>query len=274
MTEVGSAPRPTLSGEERAALADDIRILIRLHDKEPDVALIESLRNTDPSEWFSLSVDGEAFTEGARLFKESLAELETPPSERDLDLLAAEFAGIYLNYDYQAAPTESVWRDEENLERQAAMFMARDWYARYGLQVPNWRIRSDDHLVNELHFVSVLLDLENKPDSLSDAATFLRDHLLVWIPEFAKRVTLRCEMAFYAASVLVTYAYLQKVGALLGEATGVDMTLPDLVLRPVGSNPPDMPDCGSPRGDKSEQRPRRPGHVLFESNPDGRQSRV
>lgn len=155
-----------------------------------------------------------------------LGALSDPPAERDMDVLAADYAAIYLNYDYQAAATELVWRDAGNLERQAAMFMTREWYARYGVTAPDWRVRSDDHLVNELQFLSLLLGLTDKEQSLGDCARFLRDHPIVWFPEFAKRVTTRGQAAFFAASALVTHAYLEKLAAVLGAATGVDMSRP------------------------------------------------
>lgn len=272
-----------LSAAERAALAEDVNILVRLHDREPDADLIARLKSADPSQWFSLALEGEAFAQGRALFLDSLGALSDPPAERDMDVLAADYAAIYLNYDYQAAATESVWRDEENLERQAAMFMTREWYARYGVTAPDWRVRSDDHLVNELQFLSLLLGLTDKEQSLGDCARFLRDHPIVWFPEFAKRVTTRCEAAFFAASALVTHAYLEKLAAVLGAATGVDMSPPQLILRPMATNPPTMPDCGSPRGDNPPPRKfdeaqaeaaRKRGHILFQNNADGRQSRV
>ena len=272
------AGRVRLTGDERAALADDLQVLIRLHDREPDATLIARLKSADPAAWFSLSLDGPAFAQARALFSEALGALSDPLSERDLDLLAAEYAAIYHNYDYQAAPTESVWRDEENLERQAAMFMARAWYARYGVRAADWRMRSDDHLVTELQFLALALGAVDRPDSLADSARFLRDHLIVWVPEFAKRVTTRCEAAFYAAAALVTHAWLEKLAAVLGAATGVDMTPPQLTLKPMAAFSSDTPDCGSPRGEKvaaSDPAPaRKPGHILFQNNADGRQSRI
>lgn len=263
-----------LTAQERAALADDIGVLVRLHDREADAALLARLKSADPAQWFSLSLDGEAFAQASRLLVDAIAALG--PSERDLDMLAAEYAAIYLNYDYQAAPTESVWRDEENLERQAAMFMTRAWYARYGVRAANWRLRSDDHIVNELEFLGRVLGATERDDSLADAARFLRDHLMVWIPEFARRVTMRCEAAFYAGAALLTHAYLESLADLLGEATGLDMTPPPLKLKPMATFAPGAPDCGSPRGEKppAPQPPRKSGHILFQNNADGRRSRI
>lgn len=269
----GSAGR-RLTSRERVALAGDIGVLVRLHDREADAALLARLKSADPARWFSLSLDGETFAQARRLLVEALAAFG--PSERDLDMLAAEYAAIYLNYDYQAAPTESVWRDEENLERQAAMFMTRAWYARYGVRAANWRLRSDDHIVNELEFLGLAIGATERDDSLADAARFLRDHLLVWIPEFASRVTMRCEAAFYAGAALLTHAYLEALADLLGGATGLDMTRPPLKLKPMAAFAPDTPDCGSPRGEKSlaPQPPGKTGHILFQNNADGRRSRI
>jgi TorA maturation chaperone TorD len=124
-----------------------------------------------------------------------------------LDALASDFADIYLNGSFHGSPQESVWIDDEELVCQQPMFEVREWYARHGLEVPNWRKMADDHLVNQLLFIAFLLDkavTEDKPQVLEETARFMDEHLLRWLLPFAKRVAERCETDFYASLVLVT----------------------------------------------------------------------
>ncbi len=100
--------------------------------------------------------------------------LDGEESEANLDDLAADFAAIYLTHGYRVSPNESVWRDEEGLERQGPMFSVRAWYKHHNLQTPDWRIRADDHLVNELQFLAMLSQRAADFDQLREAARFLR----------------------------------------------------------------------------------------------------
>lgn len=236
-----------LSGPERRALAEDLLVLIRLHDREPDAAMLAALREQDPDEWFSLTLSGPKWEDARGHLREGLAAIAAEPGPADLDDLAAEFAAIYLTFAYRAAPTESVWRDEDGLERQAPMFAVREWYRRHGLTVADWRDRSDDHLVNELLFLAALLRDAEGQGGLREAALFLREHILVWVPAFAGRVAARCRVQFYASAALATCVYLQRLGGMLGLCTGLDMTPPPLKEgsrgeADIGQN------CGAPGG--------------------------
>jgi TorA maturation chaperone TorD len=98
------------------------------------------------------------------------------------------------------------------------MFRLRSQYARHGLAVHDWRKRSDDHLVVQLQFVAHLLSVPG--NGLRDAAHFLDEHLLRWIPEFARRVAGRCDTAFYGGLAMLTAAYLDELRELLGQILG------------------------------------------------------
>lgn len=239
-----------LSTEERERLDEDLRLILRLNDREPDADLLAALRATDPHEWFALDLSGAGGDEACGHLAEALAGLPEPVTGAMLDELAAEFAAIHLTFAYRAAPTESVWRDEEGLERQAAMFDVRRWYARHGLTAPDWRRRSDDHLVNELQFLAFLLRRGDQEEWLREAALFLRDHLLVWVPGFAGRVASRCRLQFFAGAALVTALWLDRLALLLGTCCGLDMTPP--AARPpahgAGAAAREPPACGVPSG--------------------------
>ncbi len=140
------------------------------------------------------------------------------------DELACDFADIYLHGKFHSSPQESVWLDDEELVCQQPMFEVREWYARHGLEVPNWRIMADDHLVNQLLFVAFLLEkatTESNPQLLAEAARFLDEHLLRWLLPFAQRVAQRCATAFYAELAQETAVYVEHTRDLLAETLGV-----------------------------------------------------
>lgn len=221
---IGAPPSPADVMRAGAALADDLMLLARLADREVDADVIEALRSAPVAAWFSLKLDGVEFDEAASLFAQAFAEMPEPVDTGALDELAAEFAAIYLTHHYRASPNESVWRDDEGLERQQAMFAVRAWYQRHGVSAPDWRRRADDHLVHELEFLASLIRDAGTTGALDAAARFLREHPLVWVRAFARTVVMRCRLSFYAGVGLLTAIYLDHLAQVLGETLGCDMT--------------------------------------------------
>jgi len=228
-----------LETEIAEALADDLELLARLHDREADIDLLRLLRKQDPEAWFSLRLTGPEYQEGARLMRETLAQMPWPPSPQALDDLAADYAAIYLTHAYRVSPSESFWRDEDNLERQEPMFETRAWYEKFGVHAPDWRKRSEDHIAFELEFLARLIRDGADPAKIKAAAEFLRTHPLRWIPDFTRRVVGRCQEPFYAGGALLTVAYLARLSDLFALAFGFDMTIP----------PEDKP-CATGDGDR------------------------
>ena len=246
--------REPLPPADLEGVSEDLMLLALLHEREPTAELITELRHAPPEDWFNLSLAGPAFEEARTHMLEGLAVIGDPPSRSTLDLLAADYAAIYLTFHYRAAPTESVWRDEDGLERQDAMFEVRRVYARHRLQVADWRLRSDDHLVSELMFLAALL--QSRDDAVCrEAAIFLRDHMLVWVPLFAARVASRCQLQFFAGTSLLTAVYLHTLGDLLASATGTDMTPPELKFAKASVGAQPTIDCGGKRTSPPRRSP-------------------
>jgi TorA maturation chaperone TorD len=99
---------------------------------------------------------------------------------------------------------------------QEAMFQIRDWYQKYQVEVPNWRVRTDDHLVYQLQFIASLLEREDQ-QSLKDCARFMDEHLLRWIDDFAIRVASRAITPFYAGLVIVMSDYVNQLSDVLAQ---------------------------------------------------------
>ena len=217
MSDTSHLPVTILSG-----LADDFRVLASLHAVELEDARWQALRRSD----FPNTLTLPPVREEAQLARAALAEelAERPhPDSAAWDAWAVDFAAIYVHGGYQCSPNESVWLDEEGLERQAPMFAVRQWYSRFGLEVGDWRNRPDDNLALELSFLAHLLETAEPEASV---AQFLDDHLLKWLPRFAQRVAQRCESRFYAALALLTTDYVDTLRALLAEHCGYAFPAP------------------------------------------------
>jgi TorA maturation chaperone TorD len=217
---------PTNDPALRQGLASDLRTLARLHACEPERALLDELRTAPMQAWLALVLRADDACAALTLLDQALAALPTPIDDRTLDELAVDYANIYLTHGYRASPTESVWLDEESLIHQEPMFAVRRWYHHYGLAAENWRQRPDDHLILQLQFLAHLLELEDRPHALLDAARFMDQHLLCWIGDFAGRVAERCHTPYYAGLALTTAAHLEALRDLLTEITGEERTVP------------------------------------------------
>lgn len=208
--------------------AEDLRLLMRLHDREVDAALLLGLREAGFPHCLALKGEDPADLSAFDILAGALGGAEGSGTPETLDALHVDFAAIYLNHAYSVSPLECVWLDPEGLILQEPMFEIRNWYAHYGLQARNWRVRSDDHLACQLEFIVHLLahPLDHGP---KDAAAFMDHHLLRWIEPFAARVSTRCQTQFYAGLALVTVSVLRRLRKELVSLAG----MPLIDLEPI-----------------------------------------
>lgn len=210
------------------AIAEDLQGLARLHDREPDAPLLQALRDSRFPDGLGLTFRSPHAMEAQAILRAALADLPATVDSGVTDLLAADYAAIYLHGGLHAPPCESPWLDEDGLVCQEPMFQVRACYRDAGLAVENWRQRPDDHLTHELQFVAYLCERSvDSGEPLTLAARFLDEHVLRWVDRFAARVAQRCETAFFAGLALLTAAYLDELRDVLAEALGTPRPTPD-----------------------------------------------
>ena len=199
----------------RTLVSEDLQLLATLHDREPGATLIKELKSLAFPSDLALLPDTQAGMESIALLHQALSALPDDPDQTILDELAADYASIYLNHNISASPEESVWTDEDGLKCQDSMFQVRDWYESHGLGVPDWRLRPDDHLVYQLQFIAWLLDQDKDTETLGKIATFMDEHLLRWLGNFAERVIARCDTPYFAGVAGLTAAYCETLRDVL-----------------------------------------------------------
>jgi len=235
VAEASSSPSGPL-GRFRAAAAEDLLALAALHERELDRELILALWRDCYEDFLGVRLQGEEGMEAIAMLRLGLTDIPTDLGQEALDRLAADYADIYLTYGLRASPCESVWLDEDNLTRQMPMFQVRDWYRRFGVEVKDWRTRTDDHLVNELRFLALLLEWGEGEAPLEEVARFLDEHPLRWIGQFAERVAVRCDTRFYAGLVLLTAAYLDELRDLIVAILGAPRPTPEGIAERMRSS--------------------------------------
>jgi len=185
--------------------AEDMRLLAWLHVHERSRETLLELAAGGFPEGLVMGAGVEAAA-----MREGLSALAaTPDAGVADDDLAADFTAIYLTHACRVSPCESVWRDEDKLAWQGPTFAVREWYARYGLSVGDWRVLSDDHMSYQLEFVAHLLE-KNETEA---AARFMDAHLLTFLPDFCTQIAERAATSFYsslATLTLVTVTALRK----------------------------------------------------------------
>jgi len=195
----------------RQAVSDDLKTLVLLLDKELDSKILHDLQDINFPNNLGLKLQTEKSAQACELMQEAIAAFPESLDEAFLNSLAADFAAIFLTSSMGVSPYESVRISEENITHQDSMFEMRDWYQKYELAAQNWRVRADDHLVLQLEFIAHLIQLADNPQSLPDAAIFMDEHVLRWMPEFSGVIVERCGTPFYAGLVMLTGQYLDEL---------------------------------------------------------------
>lgn len=214
--------------------AEDLRRLIALHDREPDVALVESLRARPMRHSFGMLLGRDDAIQSMALIEEIVADFPVPLAAASLEGLVAEFAAIHRENLYRARPLESDWvtgqdggqdgtQDGQKSGLEADL---RHWREVAGVSLSG--ILPADHLVAELRILATLLQRGKGPE----ATAFLEHHLLRWVPLFCGRIATRCRDPFYAGVAILTNAYLDHLRDWLGEVC-------DLPRRPAEPDPVD-----------------------------------
>lgn len=171
--------------------------------------------------------DGSLFAQGWRELKFYLAR-KGPDARTDL---AVDYARAFLAAGVlegtAACPFESIYTGEEPLIMQEARDDVRALFISQGVNVDEALHLPEDHLSFELEFLAIMSDRAVEACAQEDEATlvqnitlqhtFLRDHILNWLPLLEENLIAVARQKFYPAVLRITEGYAQLDEELLAD---------------------------------------------------------
>jgi TorA maturation chaperone TorD len=139
----------------------------------------------------------------------------------DLEGFKVEFSKLFVGpYTLSAAPYGSVYLESERKMMGNSTQDVRDRYREAGLDTAKTFKDVPDHISAELEFMYYLIfkeieafsnsDTEAAIDFIQKQKSFLEDHLMAWMPEFAKSIIESTENPFYPNLARATEMFLKE----------------------------------------------------------------
>ena len=139
----------------------------------------------------------------------------------DLEPLKVDFAKLFVGpYQLSAAPYGSVYLEGERKMMGNSTLDARERYRDAGLDTAKTFKDAPDHISAELEFMHYLIykeieafansDIEMAIAFIQRQKSFLEDHLMAWVPEFAKSIIEHARTSYYPNLARATEMFLKE----------------------------------------------------------------
>lgn len=139
----------------------------------------------------------------------------------DLESIRVDYAKLFVGpYNLLAAPYGSVYLDRERQMMGDSTLDVKSRYREAGLDTAKNFKDAPDHISAELEFMYYLIfkEIEAFADSDTETAmgfiqkqkSFLKDHLMAWVPKFATSIVENAENPFYPNLAKATQTFLQE----------------------------------------------------------------
>lgn len=162
---------------------------------------------------------------------ELLGQFARNAQGRDLGEVGKELAAEYVRLFYASrqgvSPYESVYTSEDHLLMQEARDQVLQAYRAEGLEKPDEFQEPEDHIALELAFMAYLCEgtvdalqsgqREAALVCLSKQKDFLKDHLMVWLPQFCQHLAQATRSDFYGGLAQITRVYLDQESETVDE---------------------------------------------------------
>ena len=215
-------------GQERAfieALEGRKRIydfISRLFRVEVDAALLEELLEME----YPISAENDDIAAGYELIRGYLADTD----ENTLTDLAIDYVRTFIGHGVNgfsaAYPFESVYTSERRLMMQEARAEVLQTLRDNGLKRGRWT-EGEDHIALELEFMQRMAlrcaddlragDEDAAVEHVETQRTFVRDHLLNWLPMFTSDMLKFSRTDFYQGLAHLSLGYVDQDAALLDD---------------------------------------------------------
>jgi len=142
-------------------------------------------------------------------------------ADADLEPLKVDFSKLFVGpYQLSAAPYGSVYLEGERKMMGDSTLDVKNRYREAGLDTANNFKDAPDHITAELEFMYYLIfkeieafansDIDTAIDFIQKQRSFLEDHLMAWVPEFAESIIESAESPFYPNLAKTTKAFLRE----------------------------------------------------------------
>ena len=139
----------------------------------------------------------------------------------DFESLKVDFSKLFVGpYKLSAAPYGSVYLEADRKMMGASTLDVRNRYREAGLDTAKTFKDAPDHISAELEFMYYLIfkeieafakaDIETAIGFIQRQKSFLEDHLMAWVPEFAKGIIENAEYPFYPNLARATRTFLEE----------------------------------------------------------------
>ncbi len=158
--------------------------------------------------------------EGTSIFlRDMKAALEgiNAESEEEVESLIWEYTRLFIGpYKLPCPPWESVYASPKRLMMQESADEVRRIYDELGLTVDDPGVMPD-HIGAELNFLALLFhgmheEGENEAHYINLAERLVNEHLLQWVPQFARDMEDASDMLFYKTLARTTRKLLDLIG--------------------------------------------------------------
>ena len=202
-------------------------LLHKVFGREPDRELLAVLTSDETAQAFALlsSEDGDIMARAGGFLaqiREKLVEEDYP------DRLRAEYIRLFVGpAKLPAPPWESIYVGKESMLFQESTMEVRRFYKSYGMKTAGQHNIADDSLALELDFMAHLAQRAQKAfeegnreetmKNLEGSAVFLKEHLLVWVPRFLKKMAKAPSDLLYPRMCLILDDFLKKDSSAVAE---------------------------------------------------------
>ncbi|AKL94354.1 anaerobic dehydrogenase [Clostridium aceticum] len=180
------------------------------------------------------AVESFPFTEKSELINEGIIQINSFLKENNV-LEISEYEKLHWDYtrmfigpnSLPVPPWESVYLNKDRLVFQKETFEVRKNYLKYYFISKNYPREPDDHIGIELDFMCRLnkIAMENNEiqntnkllEVLNDQESFLREHILKWIPDFSISMINSSNTEFYRGIAKILKGYVEVDYLILKE---------------------------------------------------------
>jgi len=177
----------------------------------PDPSLSEKLENLE-------SNMADVCEPAAELIQSMRKEFE---AGADLEPLKIDFSKLFVGpYKLLAAPYGSVYLESDRKMMGDSTLDAKNRYQEAGLNTAKNFKDAPDHIGAELEFMYYLIfkeieafansDIETAIGFIQKQKSFLEDHLMAWVPVFAKSIIESADKPFYSNLAKATVSFLKE----------------------------------------------------------------